>query len=180
MPTVILDRDGVINRDSAEFVKTPDEWQPLPGSIQAIAALCAAGFRVAIASNQSGVGRGLLDAAALDAIHRKMMTAVGTAGGRIATTEYCPHRPDADCECRKPRTGLLQRIADTLEIDLANVPCIGDSRRDIEAALAVGARPILVLTGNGRRTLKEGLDSDIEVYHDLKEAAEELIRELET
>jgi D-glycero-D-manno-heptose 1,7-bisphosphate phosphatase len=179
MPTVIVDRDGVINRDSARFIKTPDEWQPLPGSIQAIAGLCAAGFRVAIASNQSGVGRGLLDAPTLDAIHQKMLTAIGSGGGRIATTEYCPHSPDADCECRKPKPGLLRRIGDTLGIDLTNVPCIGDSRRDIEAALAVGARPILVLTGNGRRTLEEGLDMDIEVYHDLKEAAEELIQELQ-
>lgn len=179
MPTVILDRDGVINRDSAQFIKTPDEWQPLPGSIEAIADLCAAGFRVAIASNQSGVARGLLDPLTLNAIHQKMLTAIGCVGGQIATTEYCPHSPDADCECRKPRTGLLRRIGDTLGIDLVNVPCIGDSGRDIEAAVAVGARPILVLTGNGRRTLEQGLDMDIEVYHDLKEAAKVLIQELE-
>ena len=179
MPLVILDRDGVINRDSPDFIKSPREWEPLPGSLEAIARLCAAGFRVAVASNQSGVGRGILDLATLNAIHDKMLTAIRASGGHISDLEYCPHHPDVGCRCRKPRTGLLERIARNLRIDLAGVPCVGDSARDLAAATAVGARPILVLTGNGKHTLADGIDDGIEVYPDLAHAAEELIRERE-
>lgn len=179
MALVILDRDGVINRDSPEFIKSPDEWRPLPGSLRAIARLCAAGFRVAVASNQSGVGRGLFDMATLDSIHEKMEREVARLGGQLEAVEYCPHAPGDGCDCRKPRPGLLLRIARTLRADLSGVPCVGDSLRDLEAAARVGARPILVLTGNGARTLDAGVDESIEVYADLSEAVDVLLKERE-
>jgi len=177
MPVVILDRDGVINRDSPEFIKSPAEWVALPGSLEAIASLCSNGFQVAVASNQSGVGRGLFDLGTLDAINDRMREAVENSGGRLAVVECCPHHPDDACDCRKPRTGLLRRVASMLAADLHGVPCIGDSARDLEAASAVGARPILVLTGNGRRTLAAGIDAGVEVFRDLAEAAAVLIQE---
>jgi D-glycero-D-manno-heptose 1,7-bisphosphate phosphatase len=174
---VILDRDGVINRDRRDFIKSPQEWQPLPGSLEAIARFCAAGYRVAIATNQSGIGRGIFALSDLEAIHAKMLAAVTAEGGRISALEFCPHRPEDGCDCRKPRTGLLQRIATRMGADLAGVPCIGDSARDLQAAETVGARPILVMTGNGRRTLEEGLPENVEVYEDLASAADRLIWE---
>jgi len=174
---IILDRDGVINRDSADFIKSPDEWQPLPGSLDAIARLCAAGYRVAVASNQSGIGRGLFHISDLDAIHGKMLAAVTAAGGKISALEYCPHRPEDRCDCRKPAPGLLLRIGERLGVELADVPCIGDSLRDIEAAAAVGARPMLVLTGNGRLTSEKGVPPSVEIYRDLAAAADRLIEE---
>lgn len=177
MPLVILDRDGVINKDSPDFVKSPDEWLPLPGSLDAIARLCAAGFRVAVATNQSGVGRGLLDLHALAAIHARMMAAVAAAGGKISALEYCPHRPEDGCSCRKPATGLLLRIAERLGVDLVNVPCVGDSLRDLQAAEAVDARAILVLTGNGRPTLEDGLPGSVEVFDNLAAVADHLVWE---
>lgn len=179
VPLVILDRDGVVNRDSPDFIKTPEEWQPLPGALDAIARLTAAGFRVAVASNQSGVGRGLFDVPCLARIHGKMVDAIGEAGGRLDVVEYCTHAPGDGCDCRKPRPGLLQRIAERLQVDLVGVPCIGDSPRDLHAAAAVGARPILVMTGNGPRTLDAGIDEDVEVYADLAEAVDHLVMERE-
>lgn len=151
-PLVILDRDGVINADSSEFIKSLDEWQPLPGSIPAIARLCRAGFRVAVATNQSGVGRGMIAPAALAAIHRELERLVAAAGGEIAGIFWCPHVPDDHCDCRKPKTGLFRRIASQFATALAGIPAIGDSLRDLEAALAAGCRPILVRTGNGAAT----------------------------
>ena len=180
MPVVILDRDGGINRDSPAFIKSPAEWLPLPGSLEAIARLTKAGIRVAIASNQSGVGRGLLDDRMLDRIHEKMLSAVRAAGGDIEIIEVCPHRPDAGCDCRKPRPGLLRTIASRMSIDLGGVPCVGDSVRDIEAAIAAGARPILVLTGNGRQareTLGRQGTAMPEVFENLSAASDELVRE---
>jgi D-glycero-D-manno-heptose 1,7-bisphosphate phosphatase len=149
---VILDRDGVINADSDHFIKNLDEWRPLPGSIKAIARLCRAGFRVAVATNQSGVGRGLITADALTAMHRELEHLVVAAGGQIAGIFCCPHVPEDGCDCRKPRPGLLHGIAARFAIDLAGVPAVGDSLRDLEAALAVGCKPILVRTGNGLAT----------------------------
>ncbi len=148
---VILDRDGVINRDSSEFVKTADEWQPLPGSIDAIAKLSQAGFTVAVASNQSGLARGLFSRGALDAMHRKLRRLVAAAGGRIDRIVVCPHGPDDGCDCRKPAPGLYLRLARHYGVSLDRVPAIGDSLRDLQAAAAAGATPILVRTGNGRR-----------------------------
>lgn len=152
---IVLDRDGVINRDSDDFIKSPGEWQPIPGSLDAIARLTAAGFTVAVATNQSGLGRGLFDVSALEAIHAKMRDAVSRAGGRIDRIAYCPHRPDAGCDCRKPRPGLLHQLADHYGIQLSGITVVGDSRRDLRAAAAAGARPVLVLTGNGMATQAE-------------------------
>lgn len=152
MPLVILDRDGVINRESPDFIRTPAEWQPLPGSLEAIARLCRAGWTVTVATNQSGVGRGLLTRATLERIHARMAEALAAHGGGLAQIAYCPHLPEDDCECRKPRPGLLHQIAARQGMALTNVPVIGDSLRDLEAARAVGARPILVRSGNGART----------------------------
>ncbi|MFZ2209583.1 MAG: D-glycero-beta-D-manno-heptose 1,7-bisphosphate 7-phosphatase [Porticoccaceae bacterium] len=151
-PWVILDRDGVINADSDHFIKNLDEWRPLPGSIDAIARLCHAGFQVAVATNQSGVGRGLIAPEALTAIHRELERLVAAAGGRIAGIFFCPHMPEDGCDCRKPRPGLLHSIATQFAIELAGIPAIGDSLRDLEAALAAGCQPILVRTGNGVKT----------------------------
>ena len=175
---VILDRDGVINRDSADFVKTPDEWQPLPGSIEAIAALSKAGFTVAVASNQSGLARGLLDRKALRAMHRKLRRLVASEGGRVDRIVVCPHGPDDGCRCRKPAPGLLERLAKHYGRSLAGVPVIGDSPRDLEAAAAAGAMPILVRTGNGTRTEAQlpGAFRNIRVYDDLAAAAAVLCR----
>jgi D-glycero-D-manno-heptose 1,7-bisphosphate phosphatase len=176
---VVLDRDGVINQDSREFVKTVDEWHPLPGSIDAIAALSKAGFAVAVATNQSGLARGLVDEAALSAMHQKLRDLVAAAGGCVNQIVYCPHGPDDGCDCRKPRPGLLQQIGAHFEHDRAGVPVIGDSLRDLEAAQAIGARPILVRTGNGigaSENLPPSL-CEVEVYCDLAMAAAVLIEE---
>ncbi|WP_405226630.1 D-glycero-beta-D-manno-heptose 1,7-bisphosphate 7-phosphatase [Lentisalinibacter sediminis] len=177
MKLVVLDRDGTINRDSAAYIKSPDEWTPLPGSAEAIARLNRAGFTVAVASNQSGLARGLFDEATLAKIHAKMHAVVGAAGGEIDRVVWCPHHPDAGCDCRKPRPGLLHRLATDYGIGLEGVPVVGDSARDLEAARAVGARPVLVRTGNGRRTEAEGTAGDAEVYDDLAAAAAALTGE---
>jgi D-glycero-D-manno-heptose 1,7-bisphosphate phosphatase len=174
---VILDRDGVINRDSNAFIKNTEEWQPLPGSIEAIAALAAAGFTLAVASNQSGIARGLFSQAALDAMHQKMLALIDAAGGRINKIVICPHSPDDDCDCRKPRPGLLEQLSAYFETSLAGVPVIGDALRDLEAAAAVGARPILVRSGKGTKTeaaLPERF-ANIPIYDDLAAAARALI-----
>jgi D-glycero-D-manno-heptose 1,7-bisphosphate phosphatase len=154
MKLIILDRDGVINHD-ALFVKSPFEWKPLPGSLEAIAKLTQAGYKVVVATNQSGVGRGLLDMATLNAIHAKMNRAVHEAGGRIDAIFYCPHPENVNCDCRKPRTGMYDAIAERFGITFEAVDCVGDSIRDLQAAYAVGAHPVLVLTGKGVRTQSE-------------------------
>jgi len=176
---VVLDRDGVINRDSSEFVKSADEWLPLDGSIEAIAALSKAGYKIAVASNQSGIGRGLIDDAALGAMHEKMCSLVAAAGGRIDHIAWCPHRPDEGCDCRKPAPGLLLQIAARFACPMTAVPVVGDSLRDLEAALAVQARPILVRTGNGEKTLAALPPNlaGIEVFNDLGSAADALLAE---
>ena len=177
MKLIILDRDGVINVDSAEFIKKPDEWKPIPGSLEAIARLNQDGYRVVVATNQSGVGRGLLDMAALNAIHDKMHKAVAHVGGRIDAVFYCPHAQDADCSCRKPKPGLLEDIAHRFNAELAGVPCIGDSLRDLQAAQAVGALPILVLTGKGAQTAAAGgLPANTQTFADLNEAVKAIIQ----
>jgi D-glycero-D-manno-heptose 1,7-bisphosphate phosphatase len=176
---VILDRDGVINRDSDEFIKTSDEWQPLPGSIEAVAALSKGGFTLAVASNQSGIARGFFDQRALDAMHHKMLDLVDAAGGHVNKIVICPHGPDDGCDCRKPKAGLLEQLAGHFEASLAGVPVIGDSLRDLEAAAAVDARPILVRTGKGTRTeaaLPERF-ANVAVYDDLAAAAHALLEE---
>lgn len=156
MKLVILDRDGVINYDSDQFVKTPAEWKAMPGSLEAIARLTQAGYRVVVATNQSGIGRGLFDMDTLNAIHEKMHRAVQAAGGRIDAVFYCPHAADSKCECRKPRPGMFKRIGACFNADLSHSYSVGDSLRDLQAATAAGSRPILVLTGKGELTRDEG------------------------
>jgi D-glycero-D-manno-heptose 1,7-bisphosphate phosphatase len=174
---VILDRDGVVNVDSDDYVRSADEWQPLPGSLEAIAKLHAHGYRVVVVSNQSGIGRGLFTERALEAIDAKMTRAVEAAGGRLSGIYYCPHRPDEGCDCRKPAPGLLRRIERDLGVALEGVPFVGDKASDVLAAQAVGARPILVQTGKGAAAAATLADADIEVYANLAEAAERLIDE---
>jgi D-glycero-D-manno-heptose 1,7-bisphosphate phosphatase len=153
---IILDRDGVINYDSDKFIKSPDEWRPIPGSLEAISRLNRAGFRVVVATNQSGLGRGLFDMATLIAINDKMHKALAQLGGRIDAVFYCPHAADSACECRKPKPGMLIEIGNRFGVELTGVPCVGDSVRDLLAALAVEAQPILVLSGKGEKTLRDG------------------------
>lgn len=152
MKLIILDRDGVINFDSDLYIKSPEEWRPIPGSLEAIARLNQWGYRVVVATNQSGIGRGLFEMDTLNAIHDKMIKAVAQAGGRIDAVFFCPHTNADKCRCRKPRPGMLEDIAARYNTDLAGVPAIGDSLRDLQAAEAVEAQPILVLTGKGSKT----------------------------
>jgi D-glycero-D-manno-heptose 1,7-bisphosphate phosphatase len=176
MKLIILDRDGVINFDSAQFIKSPDEWKPIPGSLDAIARLTREGWRVVVATNQSGLARGLFEMATLNAIHAKMHKATAQAGGRIEAVFYCPHSADMNCECRKPRPGMLHEIAVRYGSDLKGVPAVGDSLRDLQAAASVGARPLLVKTGKGERTLAAGgLSADTPVFDDLGAAVEHLL-----
>jgi D-glycero-D-manno-heptose 1,7-bisphosphate phosphatase len=153
---IILDRDGVINYDSDQYIKSPEEWRPVPGSLEAIARLNHAGYRVVVATNQSGIGRGLFDMAMLNSIHEKMHKALTQAGGRLDAIFFCPHSADSKCDCRKPKTGMLLEIGKRFNVELTGVPCIGDSLRDLQAAESVGAQPMLVLTGKGEKTLRDG------------------------
>ena len=149
---VILDRDGVINHDSDDYIKSPDEWQPLPGSLEAIARLCRADYTVVVATNQAGVGRGLFSLEMLTRIHRKMASSIRDKGGRLDSIFFCPHSPADQCGCRKPKPGMLLEISDRLSIGLSGVPVVGDSLRDLEAAAAAGAMPVMGKTGRGRLT----------------------------
>ena len=165
---IVLDRDGVINYDSDQFIKSPDEWRPIPGSLEAIARLNHAGFRVIVATNQSGLGRRLFDMATLISIHDKMYKALAQLGGRVDALFYCPHTADSNCDCRKPKPGMLIEIGQRFAVDLTGVPCVGDGERDLQAAAAVGAQPILVLTGKGEKTLRAGnFPQDTAIFPDL-------------
>ena len=176
MKLVILDRDGVINFDSVQFIKSPEEWKPIPGSLEAIARLTQAGYRVALATNQSGVGRGLFDMATLNAIHEKMHKLLSQYGGRIDALFYCPHAADSKCACRKPNSGMFEEIANRFNVDLTGVPAIGDSLRDLQAGAAMGCAPILVKTGKGQKTLEAGnLPDNTLVFADLAEAVKHLL-----
>jgi D-glycero-D-manno-heptose 1,7-bisphosphate phosphatase len=176
MKLIILDRDGVINFDSPSFIKSPAEWKPIPGSLEAIARLHQAGWRVVVATNQSGVGRNLFDMDTLNAIHQKMHEAVHVAGGRIDAIFYCPHTADTQCECRKPKPGMFHRIGNCFNLDLAGVPAVGDSLRDLQAAAAVQAAPMLVLTGKGEKTRADGgLPETTVVFPDLASVASHLL-----
>lgn len=176
MPLVILDRDGVINHDAERHVRSPDEWTPITGSLEAIARLNHAGFRVVVATNQSGLSRKYFDIETLCRIHEKMQRMLSDLGGSIEAIFFCPHTPKAHCECRKPKPGMLIDIASHLRVSLAGVAFIGDSKGDIDAGLAAGARSILVRTGNGRET--EQQMAHIEVFDDLAGAANQLIGEV--
>ena len=177
MKIVILDRDGVINHDSVSYIKAPEEWRPIPGSLEAIARLNHAGYHVILATNQSGVGRGLFEVSTLNAIHDKMHRALAQIGGRIDAIFFCPHAREANCACRKPKAGLLEEIARRFNVDLKGVPAVGDALRDLQAAAAVGAAPVLVLTGKGAKTQREGgLPEGTRVYADLAEAVRAIVK----
>src|SRR4051794_3783193 len=156
---IILDRDGTINADRDDFVKSADEWEPLPGALEAIARLNHAGWHTVIASNQSGLGRGLFDTAALNGIHLKMNQALARVGGRIDAVFFCPHTPADSCHCRKPLPGLMEQIGDRYGVDLADVLVVGDSLRDLQAAAAVGARPHLVRTGKAAQLSDDHIEA---------------------
>ena len=176
MKLVILDRDGVINFDSDQYIKSPAEWRPIPGSIEAIARLHQGGWRIAVATNQSGIGRGLFDMATLNAINDKMMEMVFRQGGRIDALFFCPHTAAEACGCRKPRTGMLEEIGARFHTELKGVPLVGDSLKDLQSADAVGAQPLLVLTGKGPRTQADGgLPRRTLVFNDLADAVRHLI-----
>ena len=174
---VIVDRDGVINEDSGEFIKSVAEWRPIDGSLDAIAALHRAGFVVAVVTNQSGVGRGLYDEATLGLIHEHMRESVRAAGGELSGVFYCPHLPDAGCECRKPRPGMFRALERELGMSVTGAPYIGDRLSDVEAAEAVGARPMLVRTGTGAATEALLAGRAVPVFDDLAAAAKALLAE---
>jgi D-glycero-D-manno-heptose 1,7-bisphosphate phosphatase len=176
MKLVILDRDGVINQDSDAYIKSPEEWVPLPGSLEAIARLHREGYRVVVASNQSGVARGMFDMDTLMKIHLKMIDAVRAKGGDLDAVFFCPHGPEDDCSCRKPAAGLFYEIADRLKVNLNNVYAVGDQERDIVAARTANARPVLVRTGHGRRTLRRSKQLEgVPAYDDLAAFADALL-----
>ena len=173
---IILDRDGVINEDSDQFIKSPEEFKPIPGSLEAIARLSQNGYRVVIATNQSGLGRGLFDMDALNRIHNKMHQALSNLGGQITAIFFCPHTPDDQCGCRKPKDGMFKEIATTFDTSLENVPAVGDSLRDLEASAAAGCAPFLVLTGNGKITFDNAqLPQGTQVFPDLASVAKHLL-----
>lgn len=176
MKLVILDRDGVINHDSDAYIKSPEEWIPIPGSLDAISRLNHAGYHVVVATNQSGLARGLFDIDHLNAIHEKLYEELARVGGHIDSIFFCPHGPDDGCDCRKPKPGLLNQISERLDMDMDGVPAIGDSLRDLQAADAVGADPMLVLTGKGQKTKNELKEfKDVPVYEDLAAAVDALL-----
>lgn len=175
MKLIILDRDGVINFDSDQFIKNPEEWKPIPGSLEAIARLNQADYRVVVATNQSGIGRGLFDMPMLNAIHDKMHKACALVGARIEAVFFCPHISENHCRCRKPKTGMLEEIAARYNTSLADVPTVGDSLRDLQAAATMGALPYLVLTGKGLITqAADNLPKGTRVFMDLAAVAVEL------
>lgn len=165
---IILDRDGVINADSDDYIKSPDEWHALPGSLEAIATLSKAGHKVVVATNQSGVGRGYYDLNMLQKIHEKMQTELAKHGGKLTGIYFCPHTPDDRCHCRKPEPGLLEKIKADFPEEFSNAVLIGDSYRDLQAAHKMKIKAILVKTGNGKKTLEKNKDEINEVYDDLK------------
>ncbi len=175
MRLLILDRDGVINKDSDQYIKSPEEWRPIPGSLEAIGLLTQAGYRIVVATNQSGIGRGLFDMATLNAIHNKMHKAVNQAGGRIEAVFFCPDTDASKSPCRKPNPGMFHAIAERFNTPLTNVPAVGDALRDLQAAAAVSARPLLVLTGKGKKTQAAGgLPDETQTFADLAAVAQVL------
>lgn len=176
MKLLILDRDGVINQDSDDYIKSVAEWLPLPGAVEAIAALSKAGWTIAVATNQSGLARGYFDLATLEAMHAELKRLVGEHGGRVDAIHYCPHGPDDDCSCRKPLPGMIEAIGRQFDADLRGVWLVGDSLRDLEAGLAVGCQPVLVKTGKGERSLAKPLPAGTLVFDDLAAVARHLLQ----
>ncbi len=175
MKLLILDRDGVINQDSDDYIKSLDEWIPLPGAIEAIARLSKAGWTVAVATNQSGLARGFYDEATLEAMHQRLRQLIAEQGGELGLIVHCPHGPDDDCNCRKPLPGMLQQIAEHYRSSLKGVWFVGDSSGDLQAALAVDCQPVLVKTGKGERTLAKPLPKHTLVFDDLAAVAAQLL-----
>lgn len=173
MRLAILDRDGVINEEADDYIRTPEQWTPIPGSLEAIARLCRAEYRVVIVTNQSGVGRGLYTLDMMNKINMRMFELINNKGGEVDALLFCPHAPEAGCDCRKPSPGLFRELARRLKVNLTGIPAVGDSTRDIEAAIAAGAEPVLVRTGRGSATLaaiRQGHDErlkQVPVYNDL-------------
>lgn len=175
MKLLILDRDGVINQDSDAYIKSLQEWIPIPGALEAIAQLSRAGWTVAVATNQSGLARGYYDQPTLDSIHAQLRQRVAQLGGELGLIVYCPHAPDAGCDCRKPKPGMLQSIAAHYRVALRGVWFVGDSLRDIEAALAVECQPVLVKSGKGQQTLDRGVPAGVLIFDDLAAVAARLL-----
>ncbi len=176
MKLIILDRDGVLNEEKRDFIKTPDEWVPIDSSMQAVSRLNEAGYRVVLATNQSAVGRGIIDMEALNRIHQKMHNSLGRFGGWVDAIFFCPDEPGPNSTCRKPKPGMFEDIANRCETDLAGVPAVGDKLSDLQAAVTAGARPILVRTGYGKQTEKDGdLPDGVEIYDDLLSFVDELL-----
>lgn len=177
MKLVILDRDGVINVDSDQFIKRPEEWKPIADSLEAIAQLNHSGFHVVVATNQSGIGRGLFDMTMLNAINEKMIDALAQIGGRLDAIFYCPHAADAGCACRKPKPGMFEEIGQRFNAPLRGIPSVGDSLRDLQASATVGAQPILVLTGKGEKTQAQGgLPQGTQVFANLAAAVKSIVQ----
>lgn len=179
MKLIILDRDGVINQDSDNYVRSADEWEPIPGSIEAIAKLSKAGYTVAVATNQSGIARGYFDEHELAAMHQKMCTLVEEEGGHISGVFFCPHGPDDDCDCRKPKTGLIEQIECEFGTNAERLPFVGDSVKDVMCAKLAGCTPVLVRTGKGEATLAQSSESELDgvsVFSDLKEYVDSLLQ----
>ena len=181
MKLVILDRDGVINYDSDEYIKSVDEFIPIPGSLEAIARLSRAGYQVVVATNQSGIGRGYFSEDTLQQMHAKLHSLLKAVGGKIDAIYFCPHSPQDECDCRKPKPGLLKQILNHYKAEADEVPVIGDSIRDLQSALAVGAKPILVKTGKGERSIAKlhedpGL-KDVPIFDDLSAAVDHIINQ---
>ncbi len=174
---ILLDRDGVINHDSDHFIKSPEEWQPIEGSLEAIALLNRHGYKIAVITNQSGLARGLFDEPMLEKVHAKMQQMIEEKGGKIAAIYVCPHGPNDECNCRKPKPGMLEAFASEHNVDLKDIAFIGDSLRDIQAARAAGAQSILVKTGKGQKTLDNNPDLNIPVFENLYEAAKHITSE---
>ena len=176
---IILDRDGVINRDSANYITTPQQWEALPGSLEAIAQLCRADYRVVIVTNQSGIAKGLYSINTLNRIHQKMRDELRPAGGEISAIFFCPHAEEDGCECRKPKPGMFLELAERLQCDLSEARAVGDSFRDLQAAQRAGAQPVLVETGNGAETARELANApglgDVPVYRDLAHFVDTLL-----
>jgi D-glycero-D-manno-heptose 1,7-bisphosphate phosphatase len=179
MKLVIVDRDGTINEDSLDYIKSEAEWKPLPGALEAIARLNHAGWHVVVASNQSGLGRGLFDVVTLNAMHAKMHKLLAAVGGRVEAVFYCPHAPDQACRCRKPASGLFEQIGERYGIDLKGVPSVGDTARDLIAGAAVGCEPHLVLTGKGEayrdKPLPDNFPAGTRVHDSLMAFADYLV-----
>jgi len=177
MKLIILDRDGVINQDSADFIKNPNEWIPIPDSLESIARLNQHGFSVIIATNQSGIGRGLFDIETMNAINKKMLDLLAQVGGHIDAIFYCPHTEDANCKCRKPKSGMLEEISTRFGVNLKNIPAVGDATRDLKAYQSVGAQPILVKTGKGEDTfVSKAYPKNTWIFNNLSQAVDKILK----